>query len=73
MVDVPGSKGYTCRVRERLSYSFSQWQAIPMEYRLTETSGTRLEVVNRENPNSNVALPTPHHEFHCHPGDGLEM
>lgn len=63
MVDVPGNKGCTCRVRDRLSYSFSQQQAIPMEYHLTETSGTGLEVVNRENPDSNVALPTPHHEF----------
>lgn len=58
MVDMPGNKGYICRVRGGLSYSFSQQQAIPMEHQLTETSRTGLEVINRENPNSNVALPT---------------
>lgn len=56
MVDMPGNKGYTCRVRDGLSYRCSQQQAIPMEHHLTETSGTGLEVVNRENLNSNVAL-----------------
>lgn len=60
MVDIPGNKGYTCRVRGRLSYNFSQQQAIPMEHHLTETSGTGLDVINRENPNSN---PIPYHEL----------
>lgn len=33
-----------------------------MEHHLTETSGAGAEVVNRKNPNPNVALPTRHHE-----------